>query len=213
MVKKKRLQSGTWEACEDPWMRKAFASDPTCDRPVFMDVGMAFGYYSIRALQSPCRHVHAFNPHPRFLDAAKSNVEDNLKAGSLVNSRICINQVAVSDHRGTVNFAFGYDKGITRNGLAGVQVPMMSLDDYVASFIPNSTQILMVKLDVEGEEVRAMKGAAQLLKDCRVKYWAIGIHNPGYVKPIVGMLEQHGYTIEAAGACPGQPNWEILAHC
>ena len=62
----KRLQSGVWESSMDPWIQQALQSDPRCERPLFVDAGAAFGYYSLRALQSSCRVVHAFNPHPIF---------------------------------------------------------------------------------------------------------------------------------------------------
>ena len=61
-----RLQSGLWEASTDPWIQQALLTDPHCRRPLFVDAGAAFGYYSLRALQTSCRVVHAFNPHPVF---------------------------------------------------------------------------------------------------------------------------------------------------
>ena len=208
----RRLESGVWEMEEQPYIEKAFNSDPNCTRALFIDGGAAFGYYSILAsVRNPCREVQAFNPHPRFAEVMKLNVQDNVKSGVLTSPRICINKVALSSEEGMANIDFGYGEHISR---ANVPVSMTSLDAFVENNVPGDKKILLVKLDVEGQEANVMKGAAKLLRGCRVKFWSIGIHGAHLLKPVVDALEDNGYAITSAVAVvEGQPNGQVTAEC
>jgi len=211
---KQRLETGVWEYGTDTWLQEAVASDPHCSRPLFVDAGAAFGYYSLRALQQPCRSVHAFNPHPKFAGVMKLNVEDNLRQHSLVNDKVCINQVALSNQSGSVNFTFGYGSGIGRGGSDMTEVPMTTLDEFFTKSIDPSVQVIAVKMDVEAQEVNVMNGATQLLKNCRVKHWSIGIHIPRYKAIVEDIMQRNGYTVlQNTDKRQDHGNVEVLASC
>jgi len=209
-----RILSGIWEKQDQVYMERAFKSDPNCTRPVFIDVGAAFGYYSLlAAVSKPCLQVQAFNPHPRFAEVMKLNVEDNIKSELLKSPNICINMAALSDTEGTTYMSFGYGGriGHTRSSKT-VKVPMTTLDAFVEKNVPRDTQILLVKLDVEGQEANVMKGAAKILQGCRVKFWTIGIHSNHLLQPVVDALKDNGYKITKASA-NGWPNGQVTAEC
>jgi FkbM family methyltransferase len=211
-----RIQRGVWEDDQDPYMTAAFNGDPNCEYPIFIDGGAAFGFYSLLAqrLQS-CRKVHAFNPHPRFAFAMGLNLQDNDAGGRINSDSACINRKALAKANGNVQFNFGYGGGIgVGDKSKAVTVPMVNLDSFFDDNVPPDMRVIMVKLDVEGQELEVMKGATKLLKGCRVKHWAIGIHKDHLLDPVKEILLQSGYTIDRANKMvAGQPNGEVLAHC
>ena len=93
-----RLRSGIWEPRMAPWIREVLQSDPRCTRPLFLDLGAAFGYYSLQS--DSCRVVHAFNPHPIFASFMRLNVRDNLKRRSILNQQVCVNELALASDSG-----------------------------------------------------------------------------------------------------------------
>lgn len=209
------IKLGVWEAGQDPQMQAIFESDPNCTRPIFVDGGAAFGYYSVLAMrQSHCREVQAFNPHPKFAYAMRQNVEDNIQDLHLSAAKVCINRVALSGADSTMQMPYGYGGSIGKLGPETVQVPVTSLDIFFRKHIPADKKVLMVKLDIEGEELNAMAGARALLRGCRVKHWVIGIHRKTFVEPIVSLLKENGYRITAGETqVPGQPNGLVMASC
>lgn len=214
--KSTRIESGVWEADQDPYMQKAFDSDPNCEYPLFIDGGAAFGYYSLLAMSMhSCRKVHAFNPHPRFAYAMGLNLLDNAKAQRIDSSSACINKLALAKSKGSVKFNFGYGGGIGVGSTSqAVTVPMTDLDSFFDEYVPQGMRAILIKLDVEAQELEVMKGATKVLQGCRVKHWAIGIHRAHLLAPVKQILTQNGYTIDSAAALVnGQPNGEVFAHC
>jgi FkbM family methyltransferase len=214
--KSERIESGVWEADQDPYMRKAFNSDPNCEYPLFIDGGAAFGYYSLLAMRlHSCRKVHAFNPHPRFAFAMGLNLQDNTKAQRIDSSSACINKLALAKGKGSVQFNFGYGGGIGVGSHSNaVTVPMTDLDGFFDEYVPHGMRVILIKLDVESQELEVMKGATRVLQGCRVKHWAIGIHRDFLLEPVMQILKKSGYTIDsAAKMVAGQPNGEVFAHC
>jgi len=215
-----RLKRGVWEASEQTFIVNAFKSDPNCTRPVFIDGGAAFGFYSLlAAFHSPCREVQAFNPHPLFAECMKQNIDDNVRSGVLRAPKICINQLALAGREGMTKIDFGYDAKVanmTNMSFIPVPVRMTSLDAWAEQHLPGDKQILLVKLDIEGKEVEALGGATKLLQGCRVKFWAIGIHYPETrsLRSVVATLTKNGYRILSSSRnARGQPNGEVLAQC
>merc|ERR1712232_581857 len=230
--KVRRLHRGVWENSSDPIMRSIFQSDPHCEWPIFVDGGAAFGYYSIMALQEDrgnrCRQVHAFNPHAKFAASMRLNLEDNaerlgLDITSNTKQRVCINQVALDakTHDERKMFGFGYENGLGR-GVEQMSVRVASLDSFFAQWIDSGQldldqekrKVLLVKFDIEAAELEALRGSQELLKNCRVKNWVIGIHDEDFVRPITELLVSNGYNISQAVAfVRGQPNGEVVASC
>ena len=194
-------------------MQRILESDPDCTRPIFVDGGAAFGYYSILAMRaSRCRQVQAFNPRPKFAYAMRQNVEDSMYNLHLSTTNMCINRVALLSADSTMQMAYGYGGRIGKSGSEAVQVPVTSLDNFFQDHIPAHKKVLMVKLDVEGQELNVMMGARKLLQGCRVKHWVIGIHTKKGAESIERVLKENGYTIIATND-DQQPNGLVMASC
>ncbi len=138
-----------------------------------IDGGANIGYYSL--LSSQCvgagGAVHAFEPVPSTFGA----LEENIRLNTCTN--IAARQMAISDNSQGLTLELPTDErtGNFRDWAASsvilgqgplVEVPSCSLDEYTAD--RQIEQIKLVKLDLEGAELSAIKGMQRLLGERRV---------------------------------------------
>lgn len=127
---------------------------------LFVDVGANFGYYSMLALGSGAR-VIAFEPTPQaFNEISKLKIDARqLAIGSAAgNATIWITRSSV----GTYNPSFcRYTEEMDP-----LDVPVETLDNQLAS----EPEIAVLKLDIEGYELRAIRGATETLKRTRAVF-------------------------------------------
>jgi FkbM family methyltransferase len=124
------------------------------------DVGAFRGTYTViaAALAGPTGRVVAFEP-----TAANANViRTNLALNDLA-ARVHIEPAAVSDRMGTAEFFVWGDastNALTRqhDASAGIHVRTVALDEYFARSLPG-----VLKMDIEGAEILALRGAKRLL--------------------------------------------------
>ena len=131
---------------------------------VFVDVGANIGLMSILASQvvSNSGKVFAFEPNPNTLEILKKNIElnevSNIEASSYaIGSKIESSKI--------------YDRWNANRGSASLIKPdyettsydinVIRLTDY---FETRGEKITAIKLDIEGYELEALKGALEILK-------------------------------------------------
>jgi FkbM family methyltransferase len=129
-----------------------------------LDVGANLGIYTILAAMrvGPAGAVHAFEPVP----AVFACLERSIRLSGL--GQVRLNQAAVSDRAGTVPMYLGVGKDSDIHSLAPsdrrpdrVDVTTLTLDDYVREHRIDQVQVM--KIDVEGAELPALRGATGLL--------------------------------------------------
>lgn len=132
---------------------------------VFFDIGANIGFYSI-VLAEDFMSVHAFEPNPEAIKRLKEN--------SMLNSlTITANNIAVSDKEG-VMYLYAKNKVDPTAHLKDVgsedtvSVSVVSLDKYISQNKMNRK--IVVKIDVEGQELKVLKGA---LENLRLKQFSI----------------------------------------
>lgn len=124
---------------------------------LFLDVGANVGVYSILASGAVGARTIAIEALPETFAKLRQNVAINE-----MDARVeCIN-VAVSDHAGTIRFTSGHD-AMNHVAVAGEEdntclVSVRPLDELLAGRRP-----AIMKIDVEGYELPALKGARDLL--------------------------------------------------
>ncbi|MCX6382427.1 MAG: FkbM family methyltransferase [Armatimonadetes bacterium] len=172
---------------------------------VVFDVGAHVGYYSTIACQNVGKtgRVFAFEPHPllnRFLKRHKQlNHLDNLE----------IITTAVGEKAGKVRFETRCGLGtghIAEDG--AITVPVVSLDELVEQGrlpIPN-----VIKMDVEGAEIRALKGASKTVGKYRPTI-IVATHGAETHEFCIEFLTNLGYTLQHLNPNAIKGDREILA--
>jgi len=151
----------------------------------FLDVGASTGPYSGQALEY-CDFVLALEPYSKPFSLLYESSQDN--------PRIVCLRLAVSNYDGIARL---YDGGPTMTPSLG-QEPLETIHSTTLNLIwkaygPFDT----VKIDIEGEEERALLGASTLLEAGVL--FCIEVHEEKHPDPICRFLEEHGYAIEMKG--------------
>jgi FkbM family methyltransferase len=157
------LASGFTYEPEIEGVLRAFAGVPY----TFVDAGANLGYWSILVSS------REFGAHPAIaIEAASGTFERLLDNAALNANRFECLRGAVSEHGGTsVTFAISAhhsSSGIAGSGeipavLGTEEVPTLTLDGVVAERGAGAGPVI-VKLDVEGAEIAALRGARGLLE-------------------------------------------------
>ena len=143
----------------------------------FLDVGANVGIYSLLAasLVGPTGAVHAFEPGA----LASERLDENIQLNRI--ETITVHRVGLSDQKGSASFAANGDDCVASLIPASApavpdaeQIQCVRLDEY----LPNQ-QFAMAKLDIEGAEPLAIRGA--------VGHLAAG-------NPPVMQIEMDGYS-------------------
>lgn len=138
---------------------------------VFYDLGANRGLYTCLAgkvIESG--EIHAFEPNP----IAASDLQKNIQQNDL-SSTVTVHQKAVSNTAGEVPFLVRPESTgntlqttIVEDDAETITVKSVSLDDFIVeNGIPNPT---IMKIDIEGAELDALKSMKKSLQDCRLIY-------------------------------------------
>lgn len=144
------------------WMKLARQAE------VIFDVGANVGVYALAAAAAnPAATVHAFEPTPEL--AARLGVNIGLNQFE----RITVNATAVGQQSGEIYLHFSGGKDGTNEGMNYVSptarhssdqlVPLVSLDDYCQR--QGIERVDLIKVDIEGAEYHALRGAEKLLRN------------------------------------------------
>jgi FkbM family methyltransferase len=134
----------------------------------FVDCGANVGLWSLVAgCLGPDGRVTAFEPNP----SAYQRLMQNITASGPVGGRINAINVAVAAEAGEVVFETGSHHNLGRivpHAVAGcIRVPAVSLDGQLGD-----APIRALKLDIEGGEAAALRGAGRILTVQRPWVWA-----------------------------------------
>ncbi|WP_119680515.1 FkbM family methyltransferase [Indioceanicola profundi] len=139
---------------------------------VVFDVGANVGRYAqFLTKEVPGVRIHAFEPHPKNF----SRLSDGLRSSSVT----CI-QAAVGECRGELSLydysdqegsshASLYKEAISdlRNSeVKALSVPVLTLDEYCRK--NGVERISLLKIDTEGNELKCLLGAGEMLKQGRI---------------------------------------------
>jgi len=143
------------------------------NNPVFFDVGANIGNYSkLLSERFPYSFIHIFEPHPKNYNILKKQK---------FSSKTFINQLAISDENGVVKIYDYEDKDgsshaslhkgviedIHKSKSVSHEVKKDTIDNYIRS--NEIDQVDLLKIDIEGHELSALKGALDTIKSSKVK--------------------------------------------
>ena len=131
----------------------------------FVDGGANFGFWSVLVSSRP------FGSHPVIAIEASSANADRLERNAALNGgRFKVLRRAIGSTTGNQVWLSGAKHEAFRVGEAngsetGESVEMIALDSLIEQGLLSAAQRLVIKLDVEGMEVEAAKGAKRLLEN------------------------------------------------
>jgi len=133
---------------------RAALGDEALSHAVAIDAGANVGAYS-RLMAAHFGQVHAFELAPDTFECLARNVQD-----WGLQDRIQVHQNAISDREGSVGLGSGgwFRRSISREIKGEGAIRALSLDSL------NLDGVALVKLDIEGHELKALEGAADLLE-------------------------------------------------
>jgi FkbM family methyltransferase len=148
---------GRYEVDETYYFKNHIRQTDIC-----FDVGGNLGYFSLLMARLAVHgSVHVFEPIPINAALIKVNAELN----GIQN--MYVNNLAIGDHRGSVEFSVSVDSAYSSMHATGrsteqqsISVPMVTLDDYLSSASLNRVDVM--KVDVEGAEALVVQGASFL---------------------------------------------------
>jgi FkbM family methyltransferase len=181
----------------EPHTLQLFRDHLEPDRDV-IDAGAYLGLYAlVAARRGTIRRVWAFEPDPRNFACLERNVEEN-------SAEVRCHPLATSDRNGKVSLKLaraGQSRtsvDLRRSEADAGQTRAVTLDD----FLPEDAAPGVIKLDVEGHEVAALRGMRQLLEDHRptlfVEHDPTSLHRQGTSsQALLDFLHRSGYGAEA----------------
>lgn len=199
---------------------------------IFIDIGAAIGYYAILAKHlRPDIIVHAFEP----LDLHRQYFQENIALNSIDTTNIRIHQEAISDRLAQADFSDrGYGSGLVtpkkssrfhqlkrtiKNIIKPSQtsnkkkhyekVQTITLDSFVKTL---SNAVYLVKIDVQGAELKVLKGAQEAIKSKAIQHWIIGTHSEQIHEHCIQFFQENGYNISYENQQPQyQPDGIVIA--
>jgi FkbM family methyltransferase len=188
-------------------------SDFTSKANVIFDVGANLGIYSLTAAASgPAARIHAFEPTPDLSAHFKQTLHDNqIKNVTVVQKAVArVSGMAVLNLWGDIAEGNEGMNFVTAQPRSADSIPVatVSLDDYCAE--AGIEQIDLLKIDIQGNEPEALRGASHLLSKGRIRClflelnWAANPGDPCSATDTIEILSQHGYlfALPKAGAQP-----------
>ena len=172
---------------------------------VLYDMGANVGYFSLLAakLVGPEGRVYAFEPLPRNIEFLRKHIKINKF------ENIEVVDAAVSDHSGEAHFDLGASSAMGHLAESGgIQVRMVALDEMLAAGELRPPDYM--KVDVEGAEYEALKGARKVLEQYHPVLF-LDTHQREAHLPTIELLQSLGYEFEILDGKPLTATKELIA--
>jgi len=162
----------------------------------FLDVGANYGLLSfgLAAKLSDRVRFHLFEPIPRLIDAIEQS------RALYPAMQATVNRMAVADRDGEVCFAIAEAQtGASHiDPTGGLRTPVVKLDSYLAQH--GLSEVALLKIDVEGYELSALRGAAEALGRRSInaiyfEYFEKYLVRVGPPAELIGFLDRAGYEV------------------
>ena len=191
---------GSYEAQETLLLPALLRAGDTC-----VDVGAHWGYFSLIAAArvGPSGRVIAVEADPRVFATLQRtlslnpglNVEAAQVAAAAEPGKLVLNGY---DERGD---NWGISSVATAQGGAAFEVQAEPLDDLLDR--SRVQEVGLLKMDIEGAEVLALRGCERLLRERRIRNLLLELHPPqiaalkSSVGEVIGSLRERGYHLWA----------------
>jgi FkbM family methyltransferase len=153
----------------EAWVLKYIAKQTPVASMVVFDVGGNVGNYAIQVAKIlPLAKIFSFEPAKKTFESLQNNIQHytniapyNLALGNQIGKAV------LYSHTYESGLASVYDRvGLDLNYREEIQIS--TIDNFCEEH--NLTRIDFLKLDIEGNEYRALEGALKMLKGNKIKY-------------------------------------------
>lgn len=155
-----------------------------------VDAGANIGYMSVLAATAGAR-VISFEPNPELIPILRQNVGASGDVRAVALGARQKTSVLITPHASARNMGLGRLGNEGESG--GVMVQVETLDDAL-----QERSVALLKLDIEGAEYAALEGAANALKERRIRHIVFEDHH-GANSSVMGLLLGYGYAIYSIG--------------
>lgn len=160
---------------------------------IVIDVGAAFGFYTILASKRVGQHgrVVAIEPQPDNFEMLNKNIKLN-KLANIVTLNY-----AVSSKKTTLKLYSTYSTVQERAGQSlqsYIEVRADTLDNLLLQ--ADIGEVNWIKVDVEGAELEVLKGAVGIMSRSRDIALLVEVHSPDLVRPILELCELYKLRVE-----------------
>jgi FkbM family methyltransferase len=160
---------------------------------IVVDVGAAFGFYSIVASKKVGQEgkVVAIEPQPDSFDILNKNI----KLNKLTN--ISALNYAASSNRTTLKLYNSYSTLQERAGQSPqlyIEVRADTIDNLLRQLHLDKAN--WIKVDVEGAELEVLKGATGILSKSSDLALFVEVHSTGLLRPILDLCRSYGLTVQ-----------------
>lgn len=185
------ISTGGYEAGEVEIVRALVRASDTV-----LDVGANIGYFTILCSSiAKDGRVYSFEPSQQTFSFLKRNIESNHFANAQAH------QIAIGDREGEAMLYINqFNKGDNRLydsfGATGVNVRIRTLD----SVLPPGTRVDLIKMDIQGYETHALRGAQRVLSESPdvimlIEFWPKGLARAGSsAGELLTRLRSEGFT-------------------
>jgi FkbM family methyltransferase len=158
---------------------------------IFYDVGANAGFFSLFASMcvTEAGHVFAFEPLQENIQI----IYDQLQLNQVTNCTLV--ESAVSDCCGNAEFYKGSDtstahiKTSQNESEKSTIVKTITLDEFTKSHPAPD----LIKMDIEGAEIQALKGSRKLLSSAKPPAFLIELHSPDIAKEVYMIFKKMDY--------------------
>lgn len=167
-----------------------------CRKGVAIDVGANIGNHSIYLSNFVAHTTIAIEPNPSILATLRKNLASN--AGNYL-----IADCAVGKTRGRGRVVAPPAKedniGMAKIEIASDQdspILISTIDDVVESYLSgqsNFVDVAVIKIDIEGMEIEALAGAANVISVHKPELY-VEAQTPGSLKEVASFLQNYGYV-------------------
>jgi FkbM family methyltransferase len=173
---------------------------------VVVDVGAHIGVFTDFALLNGAAKVVLVEPDPVNVECLRRNF-----AAEIAGGRVVLIPEGAWSSRGSLEFSLGLANSgtgsmVTREvGAKTIPVPVRPIDEILAE--AGIGQVNFIKMDIEGAETEALKGARQTIAEWKPRIMLDANHRADDYKALPALVQsmQSGYRL-TAGACECDAN-------
>jgi FkbM family methyltransferase len=172
---------------EHDWIAESFPEARVRRGDIVVDVGAHIGVFVAKALELGAEKVVAVEPDPGNVECLRRNFPREVASG-----RVVIVPEGAWSGDGSLTLHIGKSSGwnsmIQDYGGRSIEVPVRKLDDVVRRL--GLPRVDYIKMDIEGAEREALKGAMETLRSYRSRLLIDSYHRPDDPEVLPGIIRQ-----------------------